>query len=305
MLLKLLIIFPFLILSAELITRGAEKLEKFMGQGMAGGIIMGLLTALPETIFVIVAILREEPYIALGSAIGGNVLLFTFGIGLLGVMNYFKWRKDLIIAEEYGVEHRFLIFTTILLLFLLLYNTLDIIIAIPLIFLYFYYAFTRVKGFMNRSKGEIDYNEIVKATIYLTVGAVLLIFFSEPFVEEVAQISQELHIPSVWLALILTPLAGEIEETITAIRLTSSSQSGGSLAVFDFVGSKIENSTILLAIIGIFHGIQLQPATSELIATIIANTLAIFILMDRTLGLKESIALILIYFLVAYSTLAF
>ncbi|BCU70375.1 sodium:calcium antiporter [Stygiolobus caldivivus] len=302
---NLLIIFPVLVLSAELISRGAEKIEKVMGQGMTGGIIMGLLTALPETVFVITASLRNEPYIALGSAIGGNVLLFTFGIGLLGVYNFIRWRKSLTIAEDYTVEHKFLIASTVALLFVLMYGSLNIYTSIPLIALYAYYAYYRVRKFVTEDKEEIEGKDIVKASLYLVVGAFLLILFSEPFVNDVARLSAYLHIPSIWLALVLTPLAGELEETITAIRLTYTSEKGGSLAIFDFVGSKIENATVLLAIVGIFNDVNLQLGMNEVVATLIANTFAIFILMDKNLGLKESIMLMIVYFLVAYLTLVF
>ncbi|MFP3171083.1 MAG: sodium:calcium antiporter, partial [Sulfolobaceae archaeon] len=83
------------------------------------------------------------------------------------------------------------------------------------------------------------------------------------------------------------------------------SERGGSLAIFDFVGSKIQNVTVLLAIVGLFNDVRLQPGMSEIVATLIANTFAIFILMDKNLGLKESIMLLFVYFLVAYFTLVF
>lgn len=302
---NLLIIFPILVLSAELIARGAEKLEEFMGQGMAGGIIMGLLTALPETIFVIIASIRGEPYIALGSAIGGNVMLFTFGVGLLGIYNFLRWKKNLVIAEDYSVEHRFLIASTMLLLIVLIYGSLDIYTSIPLLSLYGYYTYYRVKKFVKEDREEAETEEIIKAALYLVLGAFLLILFSEPFISDVAELSSYFHIPSIWLALILSPLAGELEETITAIRLTTTSERGGSLAIFDFVGSKIQNATVLLAIVGLFNDVRLQPGMSEIVATLIANTFAIFILMDKKLGLKESIMLLFVYFLVAYFTLVF
>jgi len=299
---KIIVIFAFLAISAELISRGTEKLEKFMGQGMAGGIIMGLLTALPETIFVIVAVLRNEPYVALGSAIGGNVLLFTFGVGLLGLYFYSKWRKNLVIQEDYAVEHKFLIITTIALALVILYGRLNLFTAIPLLAIYLYYAIYRVRKFAKEDR-DVDEKEVLKASIYLVIGTILLVIFSEPFVNQIVLLSEQIGIPAIWLALIITPLAGELEETISAIRLTHSSADGGSLAIFDFVGSKIENATVLLAIIGLFSDISVMPGIAELIATVIANIVAIFILMDKKLGVKESLGLLLLYFLIAFLSL--
>jgi len=301
-LIELLIIFLFLALSAELISRGTEKLEKFMGQGMAGGIIMGLLTALPETIFVIVAVLRNEPYVALGSAIGGNVLLFTFGVGFLGLYFYSKWRKNLVIQEDYSVEHKFLIITTIALFLIILYRRINVFTAIPLLAIYLYYATYRVRKFAKEDR-DVDEKEALKATIYLVVGAFLLVIFSEPFIAQIVKLSEQIGIPVIWLALIITPFAGELEETISAVRLTHTSTDGGSLAIFDFVGSKIENATVLLAIIGLFSDISVMPGINELIATVIANIIAILILMDKKLGVKESVVLLFLYFLIAFLSL--
>ena len=299
---EIVITFAFLAISAELIARGTEKLEKFMGQGMAGGIIMGLLTALPETIFVIVAVLRNEPYVALGSAIGGNVLLFTFGIGFLGLYFYLKWRRNLVIQEEYVIEHKFLIITTIALALVILYGRINLFTAIPLLAIYLYYASYRVRKFTKENR-NVDEKEILKASIYLVFGTILLVIFSEPFVDQIVLLSEQIGIPAIWLALIIAPLAGELEETISAIRLAHTSANGGSLAIFDFVGSKIENATVLLAIIGFFSDISIMPGLTELIATIIANIIAILILMDKKLGVKESLSLLFLYFLIAFLSL--
>ena len=300
--LEIIITFAFLAISAELISRGTEKLEKFMGQGMAGGIIMGLLTALPETIFVIVAVLRNEPYVALGSAIGGNVLLFTFGVGFLGLYFYLKWRRSLVIQEDYAVEHKFLIITTVALALVILYGRLNLFTAIPLLAIYLYYASYRVRKFAKEDR-DVDEKEVLKASIYLVFGTILLVIFSEPFVDQIVLLSQQIRIPAIWLALIITPLAGEIEETLSAIRLAHASTDGGSLAIFNFVGSKIENATVLLAIIGLFSDISVMPGITELIATVIANVIAIFILMDKKLGVKESLSLLFLYFLIAFLSL--
>jgi len=52
---------------------------------------MGLLTALPETILVIVESISGHYDIALGSkAISDNVILFTLGIGLVRIIYRLK-----------------------------------------------------------------------------------------------------------------------------------------------------------------------------------------------------------------------
>jgi len=57
---------------------------------MSYGIVMGLLTALPEIIFTIIASISCHYDITLGSTIGGNVILFTLGIGLVRIIYRLK-----------------------------------------------------------------------------------------------------------------------------------------------------------------------------------------------------------------------
>ena len=51
---------------------------------------MGLLTALPEIIFTIIASISCHYDITLGSTIGGNVILFTLCIGLVRIIYRLK-----------------------------------------------------------------------------------------------------------------------------------------------------------------------------------------------------------------------
>ena len=93
----------------------------YLDQGISGGIVMSLLTALPGTIFVIIASISGHYDIALGSAIGGNVILFTLSIGLVGIIYKLKWGTNLIISEEYKVENTFLFLSTLAIILVLLY----------------------------------------------------------------------------------------------------------------------------------------------------------------------------------------
>ena len=51
-------IFVGLTIAAELLASGIDELD-CLGQGMFGGIVMGLLTVLPETTFVIIASISD------------------------------------------------------------------------------------------------------------------------------------------------------------------------------------------------------------------------------------------------------
>lgn len=295
-------IFVGLAISAELLAKGIDELEDYLGQGMSGGIVMGLLTALPETIFVVIASISGHYDIALGSAIGGNVILFTLGIGLVGIIYKLKWGTNLVISEEYKVENMFLFLSTLAIILVLLYGRLNIITGLILIPIYVYYVLYRVNKF-RKEKNVGRKITTRKPFIYLTIGSVLLILLSQPFVSYISILSRIFGVPAIWLSLFISPIAAELEEKLSSIRLATMSRSGGSLSILGFVGSKVENATLLVGLIGIFNDYPLHSALTEVISMIIANLIALYILFDRKLNVVESIILILSYVIIIIASL--
>ncbi|PSN87413.1 Na(+)/Ca(2+) exchanging [Candidatus Marsarchaeota G1 archaeon OSP_C] len=302
--LSLLGVLGALTVAAELIAKGTEELEGAIGQGMAGGVVLGFLTALPETIVVVVAVLNSAGDVALGSAIGGNVILFTLGIGLVGLVYVKKWKSPLKMVGDYSVEYNFLVLSTLALVPLLFYGRLDVFSGIPLCAIYLGYVAYRLKKF---SKSEQRKPIKKSSLLYLVLGAALLLSLSKFLVEDIESVSRALGVPSVWLALVVSPLAAELEEKISAIRLASMSFKGGSIAIVSFIGSKIENASLLLGLIGVlsFDYLPLHTALSELIAALVSNLIALFILFDGKMAGKESVFLIALYFVIVYLTLVF
>ncbi|MEM3329793.1 MAG: sodium:calcium antiporter [Saccharolobus sp.] len=289
-------IFLGLMVSAEFLAKGSEELEKKWGQGIVGGILLGFLTALPETIFVIIASITGNFDIALGSAIGGNVLLFTVGLGIVGVAYWLKWRENIIISTEYDIENKFLLISTIAMVLVLFYGKLNIISGTLLISIYAYYLYYRI---IKREK--VDKSEKIsmkKPLVLMTIGGVVLVILSHSFIEYIHVIAEALHVPAIWLSLVISPIAGELEEKISSIRLVQMSKTGGSLSILSFVGSKIENATVLLGIIGFFTDYSLYSALPEYIAAIVANIIALYFLFDKKFGLLESIILFGLYVII-------
>jgi len=288
--------------ASESLARGTEELEKGLSQGIAGGLVLGFLTSLPETIFVIVAIIDKKYSVALGSAIGGNVVLFTFGIGLIGLAYFFKWKSKLRMKGDYKVENRFLILTTISMALIIVYGKLNIITAIPLFFIYIYYIFYRLNKRENR---EIDKINMKKALTYLSIGAIIIVTLSGFFVNYLYVTAKDFGISPAWLALVITPIASELEDKISALRLTFANSEGGSLAIVSFIGSKIENATVLLGLIGLFSSFNLNTTLPEIIAAFIANIIGLVTLLDGKLGAKESTFLMILYFFMIYVSFIF
>jgi len=125
----------------------------------------------------------------------------------------------------------------------------------------------------------------------------LAIVSSEPFAVAINDISTELGVPPLLLSLVLAPLATDVDALLTSVMLVRKRKEGGSLAVIGVVGSKIENATILLGVVGLLSPLSLQGYLLDLAFFVLSNAVAIYVLYDRTLGLKESLVLVMMYFI--------
>ena len=291
-------------IAAELTARGVESLEPVMGQGMAGGVVLGLLGALPETVFVIIATLSSSYQIALGSALGGNIILFTLGIGLVGIAHWLKWKGPILMKEDYKVELYFLLASTILLVGLMFYGSLDRISGGVLFLLYVVYVSYRYA--VARSKMDGRFSAIKKRKLlleggaYVGAGMVIVLLLSGTFVSAISDVSGMIGLSPLWLALVISPLAADIDENISANRMTMRKVGGGSTAIVSFVGGKLQNNTVLLGIIGLLSSssVAIGGAMFDFGAVVVINLLAIAVILRGRLDYRESMLLVMAYVVV-------
>ncbi len=290
--------FMGLVASAALISEGASRLEKAMGQGLVGGIMIGLAETMPETAVVTVSAYYGDQAVALGSALGGNILLFTLGIGAIGVAFTTTYKEIMTITSEYRLENRYLLLATLALMALIVYGRLDLYSGLALVVLYFAYLTERFRKSATRESKEPVTKE---SAIMLVAGLVLGALSSEPFAYSVSSLSQGLGVDPLVLSLVIAPLATDVDAILTSLVLVRKSPDGASLGVLSLVGSKIENATILLGIIGLLNPLSAQAYIVDLSFFVVSNAIALYVLWDRTLGLKESLALLAIYALMIAS----
>lgn len=300
--------FAAFIVAAELVAKGTQRLEPVVGQGMAGGVVLGLVGAVPETMFVIIATLKGSYQIALGSAVGGNIILFTLGIGTVGILYAFKWKGPLPMKEDYHVESIFMLASTVAIALLLLYGTLDLVsgILISLVYVaYLLYRYVDSHAMISKKAATPEGRKLLlEGLALLAVGAIIVILLSNIFVDLITQLSMQLLVPVMWLALVIAPLATDLPENLGAYRITSKSSGGGSTAIVSFIGGKLQNNTVLLGLIGIIAAspVSLKSSKTAFIAVILVNIAALFAISRGRLSKRSSIALSLLYFAVVAAT---
>ena len=289
------------VIAAELMAIGTDLLEPMVGQGMAGGVVLGLVGALPETIFVLVATLSGSYDVAVGSAIGGNIILFTLGMGIIGILYAMKWKKPISMKEDYRVELWFLLGSTGMLVLLMLYGYLDrisgILLTLPYL-AYLAYRYAHAHSMVKRSAGTPHGRmRMLKALSVIAIGAMLVVPLSDAFVGLISALSADISIPVIWIALVIVPIASDLDENISAYRIISKSSGGGGTAVVSFIGSKLQNNTVLLGLIGIFavQPVVLSGARLELASVIVVNLIAIVVVMRERFTARESLLLIAAY----------
>ena len=292
-----------LILSAELLANSAERLAGRLGKGFTGGIVLGLTTALPETLFVLVAVLSGKDDIAVGSALGANVVLFTFGIGMVGLLQVLKWKKSGVLTGDYKIEERYLLISNVALILVYVIGVLNPITGALILSLYFLYIWERYKAYKEFvAESEVERVPVLKHAVFLAIGTVLMIVFGHRFVFTIEEFSRVTGVDPALVSLLISPIAAELEEKISAYRLVLRSPDNFTIAMLSFIGSKIENMTVLIGIIGLFaiDGLAVRDYSKEFISAILTTFVALYVLLDRKLNLAESVAITALYFVIVY-----
>jgi cation:H+ antiporter len=295
--------FLTLVVAAELIVKSAESLSSRLGKGFTGGIVVGFMTAFPETLFVIIAMIAAKYDVAVGSALGGNIILFTFGIGMVGILTILKWKKPGVLSGDYKIEERYLLISNLALILLLIYGKLDIISGILIFLIYFIYVWERYKAYKEFvASHEVKKINLVKYISYLIIGSLIMVIFGHRFVFAIEELSFSIGIPAVIISLIISPIAAEFIEKLSSFRMVLRSYDNFTMALLSFIGSKIENMTILIGVIGILanKAIMIGDYLIEFLATIGVTFLALYVLIDRKLRLIEGLTLTVGYFAIIY-----
>jgi len=288
-----------------------EKLSERLGHSFGAGVLLGLMTALPETILVFESLALGQVGAGLSSAVGANAMLMTLGLGLLGLVFFLKYRSPITLEGKYGLELRALLISTALIGLSLLASALipgtprenplerDVLAltGVALASVYVIYVFKSFSTFNEEEKGE---GGVARHILLLTVGGLLAIAVTPFFLNSVEEVSQRFGVPFEFLVYLVSPVAAELEEQLSSYIMVFRGKELGSPAVYSFLGSKIENSTVLISPFLIL-GADLTSYSPLLVALIISNLFAIAVLKDGRLGLKESLIGLALYVSITFA----
>ena len=308
-----------LIFASWLLSDGAEHLAERWGGRFVGRTLLSIATTLPE-IGIVVAAAKDGSYgTAIGSALGSNLFMMTLGLAVMLIIATTRLSKapqKFVDVKEFGLDKVFLVITAVAgaVLFIDGYDLLDGIIFTGLFSVYLVFAFREMKREKKQIPFEKDLHEnelrakpkkhFARAMVLFVAGTVGIFVGAEPFVHALEGVSVDLGVSVVILAVIVSPIAGEMPEKISMILLARKGAHGASIAVANVLGSKILNNTLLLSV-AIFAAMSYQGLhakisntsllENQMILVTVITIVALIPMFKNKLGLKSGVMLLVLY----------
>lgn len=300
-----------LVIASFFLSNGAESLSHFLGGKFVGRTLLSIATTLPEILIVFYASKMALYGIALGSALGSNILMMSLGLAVMILIATTRLSKKAvkeINIEGFKLDLVFLILTAILgvVMFIDGYGIIDGFIFLVLFILYLIFAFheTKCERPLEIEKKPVTFRSVTKASLFFLVGTVGTILCAEPFIHSLEGFAGGIGVSVAVIAVILSPLAGEMPEKISVMLLASRGERGVSISIANVLGSKILNNTLLLSIMifgaTFFYGIDTTINPNGLLKfqvywTGILTILAVSLMFDRKLTLSDGVTLTILY----------
>ena len=308
-----------LIFASWLLSDGAEHLAERWGGKFVGRTLLSIATTLPEIAIVVAAAKNGSYGAALGSALGSNLFMMTLGLAVMLIIATTKLSKapqKFIDVTQFKLDKVLLVITAVTgaMLFIDGYDVLDGVIFTGIFGAYLYFAFREMKKEKKEealgSELHTTHEETLskkhfgRSMALFVAGTIGIFIGAEPFIHSLEGVALDSGVSVVVLAVIISPIAGEMPEKISMILLARKGAHGASIAVANVLGSKILNNTLLLAV-AVFAAMAYKgfttkiPNTSlledQMILVTIITIIALIPMFRNKLGLKSGIMLLILY----------
>ncbi len=308
-----------LLVSSWLLSEGAEHLSERWGGRFVGRTLLSIATTLPE-IGIVVAAAKTGSYdTAIGSALGSNLFMMTLGLAVMLIIATTRLSKSpqkFIDVKEFKMDKILLVVTAVIgaVTFVNGYDASDAMLFSGLFGTYLYLAYREMKKEKKQERLEYQLHEdvmqktskkhFIRSMILFAAGTIGIFFGAEPFVYSLQGTAVDMGVSVVMLAIIVSPIAGEMPEKISMILLARKGNKGASIAVANVLGSKIVNNTLLLAV-AIFaamaykgFGVVIQNTSlleNQMILVTVITIIALIPMFRNKLDLRSGVMLLVLY----------
>jgi cation:H+ antiporter len=323
-----------LTVASFLLAYGAEHLSKKYGAKFVGRTLLSVATTLPEIAIVIYAAAGGFYGTAIGAGLGSNLLMMTLGLSIMLLIATTRLSKAPLKGVDvatFKLDKIFLLATAVIsaALFIDGYNFIDGFIFAAMFGAYLVMALMEMraeKKAVKKIKQEKEVGnhpdhkvvkleeslpekgpskEMIKAVLAFAAGTAGIFLGAEPFIHSLEGFSVEVGLSVIVLAVIISPIAGEMPEKISMMLLARKGAAGASIAVANVLGSKVLNNTLLLSVAvfgAMYHGgfyanIEANPILQYQMILVTTVTILALIPMfsKREIGLKVGIMLAALY----------
>ncbi len=343
-LLTMLIWLGELSLSSWILSYGAEHLSIKFGAKFVGRTLLSIATTLPEIAIVIYASSLGLYDVAIGSGLGSNILMMTLGLALMLLVATTRLSKSplkKLDVSSFKLDKIFLLVSAVLSAILLIngYNYIDGFIFTGIFVGYILIAFMEMKkekksnlradksSYTNTVDSmldppsfssptisdssfehhiEVNKSEMIKAILAFVIGTAGIVIGANPFITSLQSFSFDIGVSTVVLAVIISPIAGEMPEKISMMVLARKGAAGASIAIANVLGSKVLNNSLLLGIAifaAMYHGgfFTIIPNSAILSFQMILATsitlIALIPLFRQSIGIRVGAFLLSLYIL--------
>ncbi|MDE1726478.1 MAG: sodium:calcium antiporter [Thaumarchaeota archaeon] len=306
-----------LLVSSWFLSEGAEHLSERWGGRFVGRTLLSVATTLPEIGIVTAAVKSGSYDTALGSALGSNLFMMTLGLAVMLIIATTRLSKSpqkFIDVTQFKMDKILLVITSVVgaVLFVNGYDMTDGILFSGLFGTYLYLAYREMKKEKTQERFESELHETTKKTtkhfarsmLFFAVGTVGIFFGAGPFVNTLQGTASDLGLSVVVLAVIVSPIAGEMPEKISMILLARKGSNGASIAIANVLGSKIVNNTLLLSV-AIFAAIGYKGLgttikntsllENQMILVTVITIVALIPMFRNKMGLRSGMMLLALY----------
>jgi cation:H+ antiporter len=297
--LSLIILFLILSKSADLIVLNLKKIGKKLGIKIFFlGIMLGIITSLPELAIGINSIIKGVPDISFGHLMGGNIVLLGLILSISIILN----RK--IKTNESSRPFLFTLIYLFLPLIFGLTGQLNIFSGLFLIVGYFVLMNYLYKD--NKKKEWIVINIVSqdktsKNLFYIMIGLLGVMISSELIVRTTLFILEDFNVSPFIVGLLFYSIGTNLPELTIALR--SFKRKVEELSFSNLIGATMAH-ILILGVFSFIRPINMEINTSYYYLTIFSLiffiVLYIFYRSDRLLSRKEGYALLFLYFVFVF-----
>jgi len=315
-----------LVAAAFLLAVAAEAAQTVMAGGLAIA-LLALITVLPEYAVDIIFAWKAahdptQAHFAVANMTGANRLLIGIGwSGIVLLAAFFAWRHGERQHDRYGVtlpahssvELVLLLLATAYSLVLPWRGSITLLDTVILFALFIGYLWFLGRGSEKERAEDLvgpaytlarlspRHLRIVLGILF-TLAALAIVAVAEPFAEGLVTTGHQVHIDDFILVQIVAPLASEAPEFVVIALFVAAGRASTGLQAL--VSSKINQWTLLVGSIPLVYSLALGSPhafaldgrqSEELLLTAAQGLLAVVLVLDRKLGIIDSVLLLVLY----------